>query len=73
MLRERIVGRFSRCVEITVIYWPLAFIKGIGRSQRNCFQIQSLVFRNASWTRSDNEPESGPWIDRPYPAYPITA
>jgi hypothetical protein len=54
-LPERTVGRFSRRVETIVIYCPLAFIKGIGRSQRNCFQIQSLVFRKASWTGSGNE------------------
>ena len=65
MRRERTVGRFSRRVETTVIYWPLAFIKGIGRSQRNCFQIRSLVFRKASWAGSSNEPVSGPRIDEP--------
>jgi hypothetical protein len=56
MLRERNVGRFSRRVETRVIYWPLDFIEGIGRSRRNCAQIQRLVFRKTSWTGSGNEP-----------------
>jgi hypothetical protein len=43
----------------------ISFHKGIGRSQRNCLQIQSLVFRETSWTGSGNEPVSGPWIDKP--------